>query len=63
MSYTSPVAAGLFVPDALGRTTTAFENPPELPRPITGAMVTLEPAGGSPSPSGTPVLVRVPAER
>jgi anti-sigma-K factor RskA len=60
LNNTAPIAAGVFLPDRNGRVTIAFENPADLPRPINGAMVTLEPAGGSPSPSGTPVLLRPP---
>jgi hypothetical protein len=60
MSYTVPIAAGQFTPDRNGRVTVAFENPAEVPRPITGVMVTIEPAGGSQTPSSTPVLVHPP---
>ena len=60
LSNTSPIAAGLCAPDRNGRVTIAFDNPAELPRPINGVMVTLEPAGGASSPSSTPVLIRAP---
>ena len=60
LNNTAPIAAGLFIPDGNGRVTIAFDNPAEVPRPINGVMVTIEPAGGSPAPSSTPVLVRPP---
>lgn len=53
-----PVSAGTFIPDAAGRVTAAMEVVPNVPRPVTGALVTLEPEPGRPSPSGTIVLAR-----
>jgi hypothetical protein len=54
------VSAGLLPADAEGRGSIVAENPQGLPRPVTGVIVTLEPAGGSPAPTGTTVLARVP---
>jgi hypothetical protein len=51
-------SAGFLTPDAAGRASLIAENPPDLPRPVTGVLVTIEPAGGSPSPSGPPILAR-----
>jgi anti-sigma-K factor RskA len=53
-----PVSAGTFVPDAAGRVTEATDKVPSVPRPITGVRVTLEPAPGKSTPSGTVVLSR-----
>jgi len=51
--------AGVLQPDGSGRATLVTENPPNLPRPVNGAAVTLEPTGGSgPQPAGSAVLVR-----
>ncbi len=55
-----PVSAGTAAPDASGRVTIATDTPPNVPRPIVGVRVTVEPAPGSPSPSGATVLVRAP---
>jgi hypothetical protein len=52
------VSAGTFAPDAAGRVTFTNENPPSVPSPIAGALVTLEPAGGATAPSGATVLQR-----
>ncbi len=46
----APVNAGTFIPDASGRITFAAEAP-RVPRPVNGAALTLEPAGGSQIPS------------
>jgi hypothetical protein len=51
-------SAGTFTPDASGSATLAAENPPDLPFPVTGVFVTLEPAGGARTPSGATVLAR-----
>jgi hypothetical protein len=55
-----PVSAGVFVPDASGTATLVVDKPVPVPRPVLGASVTLEPAGGSASPSSAPVLDREP---
>jgi anti-sigma-K factor RskA len=46
----APVTAGTFTPDATGRVTFSTE-PPRVPRAVVGAALTLEPAGGSATPS------------
>jgi len=53
-----PVSGGTFAPDQSGRAAFAVDNPPAIPRPITGMAVTLEPAGGSKAPTGVVVLAR-----
>jgi Anti-sigma-K factor rskA len=53
------VNAGLFTVDAEGRGTLATEKPPNVPRPVINAAVTVEPSGGRPIPTGTTVLRRV----
>jgi len=52
------VSGGTFVPDAGGRVTIA--DTPKVPPPMLGAIVTMEPKGGSETPSGEPLLARVP---
>jgi anti-sigma-K factor RskA len=56
---TAPVSAGTFTPEPDGRVTFAIDPPANVPRPVTGVSVTLEPAGGQPLPSGPTVLARV----
>jgi hypothetical protein len=51
-------SAGSFTPDAIGSAILAAENPPDLPFPVTGVFVTVEPAGGARTPSGATVLAR-----
>jgi DNA repair exonuclease SbcCD ATPase subunit len=46
----APVTAGTFTPDEAGRVTFS-SPPPRVPRAVTGAALTLEPAGGSSVPS------------
>jgi Anti-sigma-K factor rskA len=58
LTAANPVSAGTFVPDDSGRVTAATDTPPNVPRPITGVRVTLEPEPGRPEPSGTIVLTR-----
>jgi hypothetical protein len=53
-----PVTAGTFAPGDGGRVTFTA-TPPAVPRPVIGAALTLEPAGGSPTPSGMLVQNRV----
>ena len=58
----APVSAGTFVPDESGRIT--FSAPaPNVPRPVVGAALTVEPAGGSPVPSDASLLHNRPAPR
>ncbi|HEX6211158.1 MAG TPA: anti-sigma factor, partial [Methylomirabilota bacterium] len=57
------VSAGLFAPDAEGHASAVFEGPDRLPWPVVGATVTLEPAGGSPRPTGPAVLTTFAADR
>jgi hypothetical protein len=55
-----PVSAGSFSPDERGHAMFATDAPPDVPRPVSSVMVTIELAGGRPaSPSGTIVLTRV----
>jgi Anti-sigma-K factor rskA, C-terminal len=58
LTRTTSVPAGGITVDAAGRATFVAEIPPNLPRPVVGAAVTIEPAGGSPSPTGTMILAR-----
>jgi Anti-sigma-K factor rskA, C-terminal len=60
MTRSGPVSAGLLTPDAGGRVTFVTDTPDNVPRPVIGASVTLEPAGGRPRPSGTTVLDKTP---
>jgi hypothetical protein len=62
LGASGPVSAGFFTPDAKGHAMFATDTPPDVPRPVTGLMVTLEPVGGMPVPSGTIVLTRVPQQ-
>jgi hypothetical protein len=55
-----PVSASTFVPDSSGRVTVALDTPPRVARPVVGVNVTLEPSGGSASPSGETLLARAP---
>jgi hypothetical protein len=54
-----PVSAGLITPDAAGRVTLMTDVPPGADRPVVGALVTLEAAGGGSQPSADRVLIRV----
>lgn len=54
-----PVSAGVVTPDADGSVTLATGVPVTVPGRLTGAVVTLEAAGGGTEPSGDTVLVRV----
>lgn len=56
----APVTAGTFVPDATGRVTFTAEAP-RVPRAVIGAALTLEPAGGSATPSELLMRNRVAA--
>jgi hypothetical protein len=55
------IRAGELTADATGRATLVVQNPPDLPRPINGVTVTLEPVGDQTEPSGAAVLVRAVA--
>jgi hypothetical protein len=59
LTRTGAVPAMTFTPDASG-TATVTVPPLQVPRPVVGAMVTLEPAAGSSSPTGPTVLARPP---
>lgn len=52
------VSGGTFVPDSGGRVT--LSDTPKVPPPMLGAIVTMEPKGGSDTPSGEPLLARAP---
>jgi anti-sigma-K factor RskA len=54
-------SAGLFSPGADGRVAAVFDTPAGLPRPVLGARVTIEPAGGSAVPSGPAYLATAAA--
>jgi hypothetical protein len=54
-----PVSAGIVTPDEAGRATLSTDRPLNPAGRITGPLVTLEPAGGSTTPSGPKVLIRV----
>jgi len=58
LTSAAAVSAGTFAPDAAGRATAATDTPPDVPRPITGVRVTLEPTPGARGPSGVIVLAR-----
>ncbi len=51
-----PISAGLLAPDAAGNVSDTFNTPPDLPQPAALA-VTIEPAGGVPSPTGERYLI------
>ncbi len=61
LSAGGPVNAGLLTPDAEGRVTLATDAPLTTQGRVSGAVVTLESAGGSTQPSTDRVLVRVEA--
>jgi hypothetical protein len=52
-----PIDAGTFVPDSTGRVTYAAAAP-TVPRPVTGAALTVEPQGGSRIPSDPSLIPR-----
>ena len=56
----APVTAGTFVPDATGRVTFTADAP-RVPRAVIGAALTLEPTGGSATPSDLLMRNRVAA--
>jgi hypothetical protein len=56
LTRTGAVSGGTFAPDANGRVT--LVDSPKIPPPMLGAIVTIEPKGGSGTPSGEPMLAR-----
>jgi hypothetical protein len=56
----SSVSAGVFVPDATGRANLVVDPAPKVAGPVVNAAITLEPAGGNPTPSGQMLLTRFP---
>ena len=58
LTRTGAVSAGTFVPDSNGRVTLAAT--PKVPPSLLGAIVTLERQGGGDTPSGEPLLARMP---
>lgn len=52
----APISAGLIEPDINGQVDVVFATPSDIPQPVAVA-VTLEPAGGVPSPTGAKYLV------
>src|SRR5262249_46868741 len=54
------VSAGIFAPDSTGRATLVTDVPPQVPGPVVGAEVTIEPSGGRSAPSGRTLLARFP---
>jgi hypothetical protein len=54
------VSAGVFAPDSTGRATLVVDPPPKVPGPVMGAAITIEPAGGGPTPTGQMLLTRFP---
>jgi anti-sigma-K factor RskA len=56
----SPVSAGLLTPEASGGGSVYFETPVDILPPVAVA-VTLEPAGGVPSPTGERYLIGTPS--
>jgi anti-sigma-K factor RskA len=55
----APISAGLLTPDSSGRVSATIETPPDIPQPVAMA-VTIEPAGGVPTPTGEKFLVGTP---
>lgn len=53
---TGPVSLGFASPDAQGRVGATFELPPGAAGTVAGFLVSREPAGGSSTPRGVPVL-------
>lgn len=52
-----PVNVGGLAPDANGRAAIAIDTLPDVPRPVTGVMVTIEPAGSKPAAPAGPILL------
>ena len=51
----APISAGLLSPDPNGRVDAVFATAPDIPTPV-AMTVTLEPAGGAPTPTGPKVM-------
>jgi len=60
LSAAGPTSAGTFVTTANSDVTLALPSPPSAPRPLTGIMITFEPAGEQQAPTGPAVLARAP---
>jgi hypothetical protein len=58
LTRSGAVSAGTFVPDSNGRVTLAAM--PKVPPSLLGAIVTMERQGGGDTPSGEPLLARMP---
>jgi hypothetical protein len=58
LTRSGAVSAGTFVPDSNGRVTLAAT--PKAPPSLLGAIVTMERQGGGDTPSGEPLLARMP---
>jgi hypothetical protein len=56
LTGTGAVSGGVFTPDSDGRV--SLVDSPTVAPPMLGAMVTVEPKGGSAKPSGEPMLAR-----
>jgi anti-sigma-K factor RskA len=52
----APISAGFLAPDAAGNVSETFDTPQDIPQPVAIA-VTIEPAGGVPSPTGERYLI------
>ena len=52
-----PVNVGSLTPDANGRAAIGIDSLPDVPRPVTGVMVTIEPAGSKPATPSGPILL------
>lgn len=52
-----PVNVGSLTPDANGRAAIGIDNFPDVPRPVTGVMVTIEPADSKPATPAGPILL------
>ena len=51
-----PISLGFAAPDALGRSSAAFDVPPDMAGTVIGFMLSLEPTGGSAKPAATIVM-------
>ncbi|HUK34473.1 MAG TPA: anti-sigma factor [Vicinamibacterales bacterium] len=58
LTATDPVSAGTITPDDSGRATFATDRLPDVPRPVLGVRVTVEPAPGREAPSDQTALFR-----
>jgi hypothetical protein len=62
MTSSGATLAGSTDADTEGRVSLATAKVPSVPRPVIGALVTMEPIGGSPEPSGPAVLSYFPPQ-